>query len=383
MKKLVWIGALIAAAVIVMLVLRNPSQESEAQTQPEAEIEVANSEEAAETKEKEETIHGVALVKAERREVHTYVSGTGTLQALRQVEIFSKTAGQIEALAWEEGDQVRAGEVLLTLDAGAAQLKLDQAKVKLAEATADFDRTSRSYAKALVSTQDYETKKFQLEKIQAEVDLAAYDVETSQVRAPFDGTLITRDVELGQTIQTSQKLFTLATLQPLKTEVFLPERKVAGLSTGLPVEVSTNGSFENVFPGRLDLIAPVVDKETGTVKVTIAVDDVPGDLRPGAYVHLRIVTHREVADAVIPKKALVFDSRQNTFAFLAKPGENEEDVYTVEKVPVELGIQEDQDVSVLTGVRHGDWVVLTGKESLREGSKVKDVTSEVRTLAQN
>ena len=325
-----------------------------------------------EKEETKETIYPVDLEQVSGRALRTYVNGTATLAADRQVDIYAKLAGQISTLTVEEGASVAAGDVLLVLDGDNARLELIQAKVNLREAKAEFSRILKSYQKALVSEEDYDKKKYELERIEANYQLAEHQLKMSQITAPFAGTIVARNVELGQTIQPADQLFTLAALNPLKTEVYLPESQVGPLRVGMPVTLSRDSDLGAGFPGELARIAPVVDKDTGTVKVTITAADAPVGVRPGTYVHLSIITQTHAATAVISSKALVYDGRQNTFVYVAKPAGDGLEVLLVEKVAVTTGIQDGGYVQITAGLSPGEKVVLTGKESLKDGAKVKD-----------
>ena len=323
------------------------------------------------------TIYPVELVRADSQVLHSYVTATAVLQADRQVDIYSKMAGRIEALNVEEGQTVNEGDILMTLEAGDARLRLEQARVNLNKGKAEFERIERSYHKELVSTEEYETRKFQFENAKAEYEVAQYQIELTRVIAPFSGTIVARNVELGQTIQPSEKLLGLASLNPLKAEVFLPESKVALLKAGMSARFSKSEDFENAFSGSVSRIAPVVDRETGTVKVTVAATRVPQSIRPGAYVHVSIEIDSENAAVVIPKRALVFDGNQNVYVFMTRELPDTANLFEVSRVEVKVGAEEDGRIAVTRGLQQGDSVVLTGKESLKDGARVKDVNGSV------
>ncbi len=346
-----------------------------------AQAQTQTNEEQVEEEKKEETIYPVELTSPETRTMRTFVLSTATLRADRQVDIFSKVAGQVERLQVEEGERVKQGQVLLALDGDDERLKLKQRKVDLNKAKAEFDRVAKSYEKALIATEEYDKKKFELEKAQAEYDLASYQERQTKVTAPFSGTITMREVEVGQTIQPSQKLFALAALDPLEADVYLPEAKANALKPGMRVEMSRHDGFSDPFEGRISRISPVVDQETGTVKATLAVKDAPANIRPGAYVHLRVITSSSSVSAAIPKKALVYDSRQRPHIFLAAEDKEAPGVYAVRRAAIATDIEEDGFVSVIEGVSVGDLIVLTGKESLKDGAKVRDAAAKDNQLA--
>ncbi|MCB1050377.1 MAG: efflux RND transporter periplasmic adaptor subunit [Acidobacteria bacterium] len=322
--------------------------------------------------EKKETVYTVELVEASSAEIRIFVETTATLRPEKQVDVFSKAAGQIQKLNVEEGMSVKAGTVLAELDGDSARLELDQSRVKLEKARQEFERIKKSHDNSLVSQEDFEARKFQFEQASADFKMAEYKVEITQITAPFDGTILRRSIEKGQTIQPSQACFTLASLVPLEADVFVPETAASRVRNGQKVEISRDENFDHLVVGKVKRVSPEVDSKTGTVKVTVAVENAPVDYRPGTYAHIRIITDVNQVATSIPKKALVFDSRQNASVFVAT---QENDQLKVKKVEVVCGSEEGQTVSIKQGLESGQKVVLTGKESLKEGSLIQDVNA--------
>jgi len=369
-KWLIGIASLAALSATAFFVLNQPAEAAKADT-----------EETQAEPEKKETIYPVELISAEQRTMRTYVLSTATLRADRQVDIYSKVAGQVAELKVEEGLRVAEGDTLLTLDGDDERLKLEQARVDLNKAKAEYERVAKSYDKALISAEEHDKKKFELEQAQAKFDLANHQLSLTQVIAPFAGTITARNVEIGQTIQPSEKLFTLAALDPLEADLFLPESKVGALAAGMTAELSKSDDFSRGFRGAVGRIAPVVDQETGTVKATLTIASAPAEARPGTYVHVRVVTDEISAETVIPKKAVMFDSRQKPHVFKATQTEDPA-IYKVHRTPITLGVEEDDYVQATEGLLPTDAVVLTGKESLKDGAKVRDASRGADQLAQ-
>ncbi len=372
MKKKVWVIGVLAVVGVASFFIVSQASSQKSDVPKEAKKE-----------DKKETIYPVALTSVVPKEMRTVVSSTATLKADRQVDIFAKLAGQVDMEPLEEGQHVAQGQVLVSLDDLNTKLRVDQSKVMMDKARSEFERGARSYEKHLISAGEYDLKKFELEKSEADYKLASYELELTRITAPFQGTIVARHVEKGQTIQISEKLFTLAALSPLEAEVYLPESKVSNLSEGLVVELFRDVPESKPLAGLVTRISPIVDKETGTVKVTLAVRDVPAGVRPGTYVHLDIVTSSGMMNRVIPKKALVFDSRQNTFVFVSRPATDREGVFEVTRTAVETGVEDGDYVAINTGLEEGDLVVLTGKESLKDGALVKDINQPAESLAKN
>lgn len=384
--KQIWItGTILAICVCSIVIFSMQTSQVTAQTQQNQQ-----SPDGEEKKKEEKLIvYDVELYKTTAEQMETYVESTSTLKADRQVDIYSKVPGQIAELLFEEGQSIQKGDVLLVLDGYDERLKLEQATVNLSKAKAAFARAKKSFESKLVSEEEYEVRKFEKEQAQAEYNIAEYNLSQIEVKAPFSGTVITRNVEIGQTIQTSEKLCSLATLVPLEAEVFLTEEQVKALKPGQEATLSRSENFDEGFKGVLARIAPTVDKETGTIKVTLAVSDAPSNVRPGSYVHLQIITDSRTADRVIPKKSLVYDSRQNTFVFKAIVKENPDgkeelmNTWDVTRVAVEVGIVDGTMVEITSGLEPGDVIVVTGKDTLKDGSVVRDASAQSKTVAMN
>lgn len=381
MKKTIAISALIAVGLAVawqMTKSNSEANEVAAAEQATANVEENQTANSKEEKSKKEIIYNVEFFEVESKTLRTFVTSSSTLKADRQVDIYSKKSGQIQKLTVEEGMHVKAGQVLLVLDGEEQELELQQMAVNLSKAKAEFQRIEKSYKNQLISAEEFENKKFELERSVAEHEKVAHQVALTKVKAPFSGTITKRVVEMGQTIQPSEVLFTLAALDPLEAEVYLTESQVAGLKVKQQADFAKEDDFENAFSGFVKQISPIVDRETGTVKVTMAVPNAPQGVRPGTYVQLRVETTKSLQPTVVPKRALTFDSRQQAYAFVAKAHETREGIFEVSKTAVELGVEEGEWVSITSGLDQGAAVVLTGKESLKTGSFVRD-TNETAT----
>jgi len=321
-----------------------------------------------EKKEKEKPVLHVEATETLRRDIHTFIESTATLKCNRQVDIMSKAAGQIKELMTEEGILVMKDDILLTLDTQDAQLQLEQSIIQTKKADREFKRAQTLFKQSLVTQEDFEMKKFDLEKATADQKMAQYKLDQMSIKAPFDGMITNRYCEIGQNISSADKLFTIAQISTLKAEVFLPEHQTHGLKEGQRVILSRNNAFQNTITGKIDRLAPIVDATTGTLKVTIALTPEDNAWRPGSYAHLRIITGTYKNALVLPRKALVYNNKQETSVFLIEKSKNKKE--TVKRITVQTGAEELGYIAITKGLKKGDRVVLTGKESLKNGEPV-------------
>ncbi|MCB1043846.1 MAG: efflux RND transporter periplasmic adaptor subunit [Acidobacteria bacterium] len=363
MKKIIMgVVAVLLGVIGFAVISQQPVQASQKQS---------SNQNSDDKKEEKAVVYNVTAAAVDARDMKLYLNSTATLRADSQIDIFAKAAGQVVDVAAEEGAHVKKGDVLLQLDRQNAELELEQARVNLSKADMEFKRIEESFQKNLVAAEEHDRRRFERDSALSAYNLAEYKVSLTQVVAPFDGTITGRYVELGQTIQPTEKLFNLAKLTPLEADLYIPEAKASVVKEGQVVLLSRQDGFEDAFQGSVMRVSPVVDRETGTVKVTVGVHKVPNTVRPGTYVHVRVVTQELQEVLSLPKKAVVFDSRQNASVFVIEDGA-EEGKRTVRRVDISLGAEDGGFVQISQGLEHGQAVVVTGKEALKDGALVNE-----------
>ncbi len=357
--------------------------------------------------EEEEDIVPVQLVTAEAGAISSYLSATANLRALREVEVVSQTEGLLMQLSAEEGDFVREGQVLCRLDDSQLQIRLRSARQKLAQAELqqekarirgekaavqirntndELERYEQLYAESLVSEREvaqlryrldelehdervssHETRElaFRVDELQAEIEQVQLEIDRTLVRAPFSGRITQRHVEKGQTVRQLDQLFRLGSFSTLYADVFLSERDAALVRSGQNVRVALGSDGETAAVGTVARISPVVDQETGTVKVTVQLAGDARDFKPGAFVRVHVETDSRSGNVLIPKRAVLEEDGQS-YVFVVREG-------VATRKQVQLGYQTEGRAEVLQGLAGGEQVVTAGQGALKDGSKVKVV----------
>lgn len=349
----------------------------------------------------------VEVFVAERGEISSHVLGTANLRALRNVELKSQAAGVVVKVSAEEGQFVESGQDLAVLDDRELQIslelnrqQLEQARVQLESAQilrekneaqiafkrADVQRNEEALEAGLVSETDVTLLRNQLAELELDerrqavtvresklrVDELTKQIESAEVklaqthiRAPFPGRITSRTVEVGQTVGVSDVLFRLASFNPLYADVFVSELDSRRIRSGQSAEILLEGAAETAA-GKVVRVSPVVDEQTGTVKVTAELRPSSANYRPGAFVRVRIETDTRDQTTLIPKRAVV-ERDGETFVFVNE-GE------TARRQVVELGYEDGDAVEVRTGVRPGDQIVVAGQGKLKDGDKTRVVS---------
>jgi membrane fusion protein (multidrug efflux system) len=323
--------------------------------------------------EPEEDAIPVRVASLQREPLSSLYTTSATLRSDKEASVIARTQGVIRQLLVEEGDLVQAGQPLAHLEDDEQKITLDQSHTVRETRLREFERAKDLFGQALLSEEEFENKRREAEEARHQEALAELALSRTLIRAPFAGVIVQRHLDVGATVSDGTEVYRLADLTPLYVDVNVPERHVLQLEPGKIVRLRGDATGEE-YPAVIERVAPSVDPETGTVKVTMAVE-AARDLRPGAFVRVSIVleTHQEAL--VVPRPALVAEGRRWYVFRLEEDGE------TVDKLEVRLGFEEGERVElleVLSGdtLQPGAQVVVVGAPALTDGARVQVMDGE-------
>lgn len=304
----------------------------------------------------------VAVKAAEVGPISSYYSATATLAAEKEATIVARVGGVVEELLCEEGDNVARDAVLLRIDNAEYLYRVKQAEAARADLESRYERMKKMIDQNLVSAEEYEGVKSDLEAARAEEGLARLNLSYTSVTAPFAGRVISRQVDVGQTISAGAELFVLSDFHPLLARIHVPAKEFNKLRVDQPVDLvlESNGAH---MSGRIKLISPVIDPSTGTIKVTVEVPDYPDETRPGDFAQVRIVTERRENAVLVPKIAVVTD-RGERVVYVAADS-------TAQRHVVEVGFEDDDNAQITSGIDAGQPVIVRGQRSIKHGQPIK------------
>lgn len=305
----------------------------------------------------------VEVARVVRGELTARYTGTAALEAEREARLVSEVAGSVVQILVEEGDRVRKGQVLARLDADRSRLQLREAEADLQRRRNDVERSGKLLARQLVGVSAHEQAESDLATRNAEVGLARVSVGKAEIRAPFDGIVTRRWVKQGQLLALAAPVFDLADFSDLRAQLRVPERDVVALARGQQVELRADALPGRRFAARIERIAPVVDRASGTVSVVVAADNREGLLRPGLFCRLDIA-YRHVDDALLLPKAAVLGNADDTSVYVVDAGH-------ARRTRVRLGHETAGQVEVLDGLAADAEVVVAGQSALSDGAAVE------------
>lgn len=310
----------------------------------------------------------VEAVAVEPRAMAASYSGSASLEARAEAQVVAKTSGVALEVLVEEGDEVRAGQVLVRIDADRARLNLAQVDAQVKKLEANFRRASELVKQQMVSVGDHDQLRYDLENARAAWRLAQLELSYTNVTAPISGVVASRSIKPGNFVQINTPIIRIVDNSRLEATLNVPERDLTTLRAGLPVRMQVDALPGRTFEGVVDRIAPVVDAGSGTFRVVCAFDPDDGALQPGMFARIGIDYDSRAAALAIPRAALIEDEGEPA-VFVVRDGK-------AVRVPVTTGYVDGAFIEVREGLEPGERVVTAGKVALRDGAAVQVIGDE-------
>jgi membrane fusion protein (multidrug efflux system) len=315
----------------------------------------------------------------ERKSLNSYLVLNGIVEPERTVEIFSRLSAYVKQIVKEEGAFVRENDVLALLDDKEirisyqqAKIQLEQAKLSLEEAEANLNRSQELIKKDLISEQEFQTteaaykqRQLDYENRQESFKDLELQLNWTRIRSLSEGYITERLIEVGDRVNANQQVYTIEDFSPLLVRVFVPTSDSIKLKTDMLTEITTEIIEGTIFQGRIKLINPRVDVQSGTVKVTVEVFDETLMLKPGMFVEAKIVIGKKEDVLIIPRKSILF-KQNKTYVFVM-------DRNKVSQREIVLGLTEEDHVEILSGLEQGEVIVTVGVEGLEDGERIEVV----------
>lgn len=237
----------------------------------------------------------------------------GTLQAVNGTAVTTEAAGVVSAIRFESGQAVRKGDVLVQLDTATETATLRSMEAGLQLAVTQRDRFRELFTRnQAVARADLDQRESEAERLQAEVNAQRALIARKTIRAPFDGVLGIRRINLGQYLNPGDPIVSLQSLDPIYINFSLPEQRLGAVQVGQTVSVAVDALPGREFTGTVTAIEPEVEASTRNFMLQATLDNPEQLLRPGTFARVGAEIG-EAADAiVIPQTAVSFNPYGNT-----------------------------------------------------------------------
>lgn len=332
----------------------------------------------------------VEAVATARRAISASYTGVATLEADSEAEVAAKIPGVLVKLLVEEGDNVVAGQALAKLDDESPRLNLARAEAALRKLENDYRRSSEMFARKLLSVEQNDRIRFDLETQRATYELARLELSYTTISAPIGGVVARRMAKVGNYIQLNQALFRIDNFDPLLAVLNVPERELDTLQAGQVVGMRVDSIPDTRFEGRIQRISPVVDAGNGTFRVTCEFRDAGGRLKSGMFGRLDIVYGRRGDALTIPRAALIEeDGETAVFAVVREtaqpadaankdkakadttPEKPAEPAWVAQRRLVKVGYADADHVEIVEGLADDERVITIGRAAVRDGTHVQ------------
>jgi membrane fusion protein (multidrug efflux system) len=290
------------------------------------------------------------------------LSAVGTLQSDESVVVSAETAGRVEKVAFSEGAQVKAGQVLLRLDDSVLKAELDRAAASLGLSRANYKRAETLLKDRAISERERDEAYAKWQLDEATLRLAEANLAKTVIRAPFSGRLGLRNVSPGSYLRPGDPIVNLDAVDPIKVDFRVPEGFARQVRVGQTLQVTVDAVPGSTFAGEVIAVAPQLDARGRSMLLRARLANEKKLLNPGMFARVALVLEQKAEALMIPEEALI---AQGDIQLVYKVVDGK-----VEASPVKLGIRETGRVEIVDGVRAGDTVITAGHLKVRPGMTV-------------
>jgi multidrug efflux system membrane fusion protein len=315
-------------------------------------------------------VRPVLVAKVVTKDVPVYLDEIGTCAAYETVQVQAQVSGKILARHFQDGAEVKKGDLLFTIDPAPYQAALDQAKAQAALDQVTAKRQADLRAKGVNAAQDYDQAMANAQKSQAAAEAAQVNVDYCYLKSPINGRIGLRNVDIGNLVgPSSPPLVTIQGLDPIYTDFTVSETDLALVRKylgGPNVKVETYSPDAKIpsRTGDLYFIDNAVQPGSGTVKARGVTPNADRALWPSEFVRVRFILDIIKDARLVPSQAVQI-SQQGPFVFVLKPDN------TVDLRPVKPGQRQEGDLTVIeSGIEPDETIIVTGQLALAPGNKV-------------
>jgi RND family efflux transporter MFP subunit len=297
--------------------------------------------------------------------VNRTVSVSGTITADKTSPLSFQVPGKVNRLFVDEGDHVKTGTLLATVDPADYTNGLDIAEATLARARDAYNRYEPLYREGAFTEKNLIELKTGLAQATAGRNIARKALADTRLYAPMPGIIGTKSIELGQMVSPQMAALTIVKTDVVFARVSVPETEIGQIAMGQNAEVVISALDGQRFTGRVSMIGAEADERTRTYAVKIRVPNPGGVLKPGMIARTEISTGKAVKVLTVPGHAIVRDADNLTYVFVADAGKG-----MAQRRRVIPGAPFRNEIEIRSGLTPDDAVIVSGQHKLADGSPI-------------
>ncbi len=324
----------------------------------------------------------VSTVTAAMQEWQPQIEAVGSLRAVNGADLAFEVSGIVKELHFNSGDDVAAGDILLTLRADDDVAKLAALQATRALSEINHQRDQEQFKIKAVSQATLDSDAANVKNNKAQVAEQEAVVAKKTLRAPFAGHLGVRAVDIGQYISAGTTVVTLQALDPIYADFFVPQQVLNQIQLEQAVTIKVDTYPNRDFAGTITAINPKVDSATRNVQVRATLNNPDRRLLPGMYATVNIAAGEKQRYVTLPQTAVTYNPYGETIYLVDAKGTDPQGQpqLTARQVFVTAGSRRGDQVAIVSGVEEGQTVVTAGQIKLRNGSPVK-IDNTIRPTA--
>jgi membrane fusion protein, multidrug efflux system len=315
---------------------------------------------------------------AKESEWQPTLQSVGSVTAVNGVTISTDLAGIVHQIAFESGNKVRSGDLLVRLDTTQEEAQLHQAEAQRDFAAVTLKRDKDLVEKHAIAQSDYDNAEAAFRQSQASVDQFNALIARKTLRAPFDGVTGIRQVNLGQYLKEGDMVVTLQAFDPIYVNFSLPQQDLSKLAVGQPVALRVDAYEDQSFQGKITAINSLVDQATRNVQVQATFANSDFRLRPGMFAKVSVIMSAKQNVVAIPATAIHYAPYGDSIFIVSEMKDPQGKEYKgVREQFIKTGQSRGDMIAITSGLKAGDEVVTSGVFRLKSGAHV-NVNNQIK-----
>lgn len=307
----------------------------------------------------------------ERSRWESALSAVGSLEAVQGVMVTAELSGKVTRISFKSGAWVESGRLLLQQDVSEERARLRAAESRSRLAGKNLERARLLIKEQVITESTLDDREATYEQAVAEVENIRAVIAKKTIRAPFSGRLGIRHVDVGEVLESGQKVVSLQSMSPIFVNFQLPQQKLTELKTGLLVRARLSGKENIVVEGRITALNPDLDPDTRNVQVQARLPNADERLRPGMFTSVQVLLPDKQPVLTVPATAVLYAPYSDSvFVVESKPTDTGQTQQVLRQQFVQIGEKRGDFVAVTNGLQAGQRVVSTGVFKLRNGMPV-------------
>ena len=300
------------------------------------------------------------------------LSAVGSLKAINGVQVSTDLPGIVSEIAFESGTPTKKGDLLLKLDTKQEEAQLRAAEARFDLAKASLARKQDLLDKKAASQADYDAAAAEARQAKAAMEEVQAVIERKTIRAPFDGLLGIRQVNVGQYLNAGVPIVALESCDPIYVEFNLPQQHLHQIALHKKMRLTAPGVSEKEFRGEITAIDSRVDEATRNILVEATVPNPERKLRAGMFINVELLLPEQPDVLALPASSINYAPYGDSI-FIVKDGKSKDGKPQKQAIQqfVKLGASRGDQITILSGLKDGDEVITSGVFKLRSNEPVE------------